>query len=165
MLWQHFKDNFIFIKTRLCYTRREINFQPLPRNWIFRVCDQFKKKWVSLTPAKKQKILSLCFKLLATEQVQNRFIAVPCGKLYYGSLERCKTKFLVFSKGNFDKIMHVSKEATQDILWWKHNIIGAYTPIVRENPSVIISTDTSSFGWGASLGKTKTGGQFSTEDN
>ena len=87
-----------------------------------------KKKRVSLTPAKKQKILSLCFKLLAAEQVPIRqvaqrlgtfsssFIAMPYGKLYYGSLERCKTKFLVFSKGSFDKIMHVSKEATQDIL-------------------------------------------------
>ena len=33
-------------------------------------------------------------------------------------------------------LMHVSKEAIQDILWWKHNIIGAYGPIVTENPSV-----------------------------
>ena len=61
--------------------------------------------------------------------------------------------------------MHVSKEAIQDILWWKHNIIGAYAPIVRENPSVIINTDVSSFGWGASLGKNKTGGQFLTEES
>ena len=30
---------------------------------------------------------------------------------------------------------------------------------------VIISTDASSFGWGASLGQNKTGGQFSTEEN
>ena len=51
--------------------------------------------------------------------------------------------------------MHVSKEAIQDILWWKHNIIEAYDPIVRENPSVIKNTDASSFGWGESLGKKK----------
>ena len=90
---------------------------------------------------------------------------MPYDKLYYRSLERCKTKFLVFSKGNFNEIMHVSKEATQDILWSKHSIIDANAPIVRENPSVIISTDTSSLGWGASLGQNKTGGQFSTEEN
>ena len=49
--------------------------------------------------------------------------------------------------------MHVSKEATQNILWWKHNTIGAYAPIVRKNPSVVINTDASSFGSGASLGQ------------
>ena len=91
------------------------------------------------------------------------FIAVPYGKLYYRYLERYKTKPLVNSEGNFDKIMHASKEAIQNILWWIHNLIGAYAPIVRKNPSVIINTDTSSFGWGVSLGHNKTGGQLSTE--
>ena len=60
--------------------------------------------------------------------------------------------------------MHVSKEKAQNILWWKHNIIGIYAPIVRKNPSVVINTDASSFGWGTSLGENKTGGQFSTEE-
>ena len=124
---------------------------------------------VSLTPIKNQEIRSLCVKLLATEQALIRqiahflgtfsssFIAVPYGKLCYRSLERSKTKSLVISKGNFDKVMHVSKEAIQYILWWKHNIIGVFAPIVRENPSVIINADASSFGWEASLGKNKTG--------
>ena len=124
---------------------------------------------VSLTPAKKQKILPLCVKLLTTEQAPIRqvaqllgtfsssFIAVPFGKLYYRSLEGCKTKSLVISKWTFDQIMHVSKEAIQDILWWKHNIIEAYDRIVRENPSVIMNTDASSSGWGTSLGKKKQG--------
>ena len=90
---------------------------------------------VSLTPAKKQKRLSLCVKLFATEQVPIRhgaqllgafsssFIAVPYGKLYYRSLERCKTKSLVISKGNFDEIMYVSKEAIQDILCWNITLV------------------------------------------
>ena len=81
---------------------------------------------VSLTPAKKQKTLSLCLKLLVTEQAPIRqvaplletfsssFTVVPYGKLYYRSLERCKQSFLVISKGNFHKIMLVSKEAIQD---------------------------------------------------
>ena len=100
---------------------------------------------VALTPANKLKILPIFVKLLATEQAPIRqvaqllrtfssgFIEVPYGKLYYRSQEWCKTKSLVISKGNFDKIMHVSKKAIQDILWWKHSIIGAYAPIVRKN--------------------------------
>ena len=72
---------------------------------------------VPLTSVKKQKILSLCFKLLVAEQApttqiaqllvtfSRSFIAVRYGKLYYRSLEKCKTKSLVISKGNFDNLM------------------------------------------------------------
>ena len=61
---------------------------------------------VSLRPAKTQKILSLCIKLLATEQASIRqaaqllgifsssFIAVSYGKLYYRSLEGVKQSLL-----------------------------------------------------------------------
>ena len=77
----------------------------------------------SLTPAKEQKILLLFVKVLAeqagsrftTEQARirqvvqllgsfsNSFIAMPYGKLCYRSLDRCKTKYLVISKENFDE--------------------------------------------------------------
>ena len=99
---------------------------------------------VSLTPAKKQNILSLCVKLLAVEQTPIRqvaqllgtfsssFIELPHSKLYYRPLETCKTKSLVIFEGNFDKMMHVSRKLIQDILKWKYKIIGAYTPILRE---------------------------------
>ena len=70
----------------------------------------------------------------------------------------------LFSNRNLDKIIHISNEAIQDILWWKHNI-GAYAPIFRENSSVIINTDVSSFRWGSSLGQNRTRGQFSTEQH
>ena len=64
---------------------------------------------VSLTPAKKQNILSLCVKLLAVEQTPIRqvaqllgtfsssFIELPHSKLYYRPLETCKTKSLVIN--------------------------------------------------------------------
>ena len=152
-----------------CYFDDLITLNSAHSPSTFNPCQEIEYLWfvissvkvtVSLTPAKEQKILWLCVKFLATEQTPIRqaaqlfgtfsisFIAVPYGKLYYKSIERCRAKSLVISKGNFDKIMHIFKETIQDILWWKHNIIGIFTPIVRENPSVIISTDASSFGWG-----------------
>ena len=124
----------------------KVGFVINPEKSTFNFCQEIEylgfvinsmKVIVSLTPAKKQKILSLCVKLRPTEQppvrqvaqllgtLYSSFIAVPYGKLHYRSLERFKTKSLVISEGNFDKIMHSSKEAIQDILWWKHNIIGA----------------------------------------
>ena len=74
---------------------------------------------------------------------------------------------MAISKGNFDKIIHVSKEPIKDILWWKHNFIGAYALIVRKKPSVVINTDLNGeiIQMGASLGQNKTGGQFSTEES
>ena len=128
----------------------KLGFVIYPEKSTFNSCQEIKylqfainsiKMSVSLIPAKKQEILSLCVKLLATEQAPIRqvtqllgtfsssFIAVPYGKLYYRSLERCRTKSLVISEENFDKKIHVSKEAIQDILWWKNNIIDAYASL------------------------------------
>ena len=36
-------------------------------------------------------------------------------------------------------MMHVSKEAIQDILWWKHNIIGVYAHIIRKKLKINLS--------------------------
>ena len=136
------------------------------------ICDQCNRTNSLPHTAKKQKILLLCVKLLSTEQAPIRqvgqllgtfsssFIGVPYGKLYYRFLERSKAKSLIISKGNFDKIIYVSKEAIHDILSWKHNIIYAYAPIVRKNLSIITTTDVSSFGQEASLGKNETGGHY-----
>ena len=73
------------------------------------------------------------------ETFSSSFIDVPHGKLYYRPLERCKAKPLVLFEGNFDKMMHVSKDVIQDILKWEQKIIGAYTNF-REKP------DATSFG-------------------
>lgn len=66
-----FQNYFNFIKTKLCHKPIEINFQQLPKNPTFKIYDQFNK----FTPAKKQKIKSLCIKLLATEQASIRHAA------------------------------------------------------------------------------------------
>ena len=104
----------------------KLGFVINPEKYIFNPCQEIEclgfvinsiEMTVPLTSAKKQKILSLCFKLLVAEQAlttqvaqlfgtfSRSFIAVRYGKLYYRSLERCKTKSLVISKGNFDNLM------------------------------------------------------------
>ena len=101
-------------------------------------------------------------KIAVSHQLKNRKY---CHLVSSYVLGRCTTKSLLISKGSFDKIMHVSKEAIQNVLWWKHKIIGVYAPIARKNPSVVINTDASSFGSRVSLGLNKKGGQFSTEES
>ena len=127
---------------------------------------------LTLTPVKEQKMLVLCDEILSSAHVKIRnilqmlgkfsssFIAVPQGKLYYRSLEINKTSALKINKGNFDKLMIVSKERKTNIYWWKSNIMNSFAPILRPNPSIEWNTDASLVGWGASMAGSKTGTFF-----
>ena len=132
---------------------------------------------LTLTPVKRQKILVLCDEILSSAYVKimkvlqllgkfsSSFITVPQGKLYYRSLEINKTSALKINKGNFDKFMILSKESKANINWWKNNIMDSFAPIPRPNPSIVLNTDTSLVGWGASIAGSKTGVLFSMEES
>lgn len=131
---------------------------------------------VSLTVSKKEAIKEMCSLALSMElstirfiakilgKFSSSFIAVPLGKLHYRKLERHKSQALKLNRGNFDKKIALTKECKSDILWWERNILSSESPIIRENPSLIIHTDASLFGWGASMPTVSTGGQFSLEE-
>ncbi|WAR23038.1 LOW QUALITY PROTEIN: hypothetical protein MAR_036707 [Mya arenaria] len=80
------------------------------------------------------------------------FSAVELGKMHYRHLEKSKTEALKKHKGNYDAIMS----------WWIDNIHLQYWKICRPNPTKILETDASLQGWGAKLGKQKTGGRWTT---
>ena len=131
---------------------------------------------VSLSNKKKKTILDICENALITSKVTIRyvarvlgkffssFLAVPLGRLHYRALERFKTEVLKEHERNFHKIVIIPKPDLDDILWWKPTIPLSFAPIVRENPSVTVNTDASSFGWGACTENGRTGGQFNLEE-
>ena len=57
--------------------------------------------------------------------------------------------------------MRLSPEGKADITWWINNIMFSFSPILRENPSMVMTTDASLKGWGACCNGVKTGGLFS----
>lgn len=134
------------------------------------------KMIVSLTMPKKDSIFLLCNEILGSKYISIRtvakllgkfsssFIGVKMGKLHYRALERIKIKALKINKGKFDKPMTINMAARNDILWWKNNIVDSFSPIIKENPTVTLYTDASSFGWGAKCGIEKCGGQFSPQE-
>jgi len=131
---------------------------------------------ITLTREKKEKIESMCQRLLEATTVTIRevarilgkfassFLAAPYGRLHYRTIERFKIKALRSNRGNFDRYVKLPEEARKDIQWWRDNIGQSFSPIHRKNPHFEISSDASSFGWGASRNGTSTGGKFTQEE-
>ena len=67
-------------------------------------------------------------------------------------------------KGNFDIIVIIPKPGLDDILLWKLNTPSSFGPATRENTSITVNADGSSFGWRACTGNGRTGGQFNLEE-
>ena len=108
----------------------------------------------------------LCDEILSSPHVKIRkvsqllgrfsssFIAVPQWKLCYKSLEINKKSTIKINEGNFDKFMILSKAK---VYWWKSNIMGFFTPILRPNPYLVLYIDASLAGWRASMATSKKG--------
>ena len=131
---------------------------------------------VVLTKAKKESIFHLCRDAIQSKQVTTRtisrilgkfassFIAVQYGKLHYRALERFKTQALVQHAGDFEALVTIPQDAILDIKWWRDHILESWAPMSRDNPTIVITSDASSYGWGASRDGQLTGGQFTLSE-
>ena len=89
------------------------------------------KMQISLTPKRHQNMLE-CLQYISQQAskvkihdvartlgyMASSFPAIPFGAAHYRWLEQDNSKALKLSKGNFDKMMTLSKSALQDISWW-----------------------------------------------
>lgn len=131
---------------------------------------------ITLTNNKKEKLKLFCSNILTTRmpkirtiasilgKITSSFPAAKFGRLHYRALERCKATALHENKGNFNARLILTDEAKTDIQWWKENIDQLYNDIIVPNPDLCITTDASSYGWGAVMGQTSTGGLFSINE-
>ena len=92
------------------------------------------------------------------------FPGVQFGPLHYRNLERDKISALQVNKGNFESPMTVSSEARTVLMWWISNIDSAFKLILLDPPTVIITTDASTLGWGAVWGDRKAGGPWAQHE-
>jgi len=91
-------------------------------------------------------------------------VAVPLGILHTKFLEIDKIKALKECKGQFDAYMKLSDISLDDLNWWYNNVSIASAPIVRNTPTVELTTDASGLGWGAVFKDFSTGGHWSQQD-
>ena len=92
------------------------------------------------------------------------FPGVMYGPLHYNSLEMDKIEALRKRKGNFDKKMSLSIEATVELQWWIDTLPYSYNEISHGNPNITISSDASLIGWGSTCMGLRTGGNWTPEE-
>ena len=91
------------------------------------------------------------------------FSVLPCGKLHYRELERCKISSLKFRKGEYNTpLMPLSTSAIAELHWWLKHLKNANQSLQDIPIDCAIQTDASEHGWGAADRTTLTGGRWSS---
>ena len=93
------------------------------------------------------------------------FPGLKYGPLHFRDLQRCKSRAVKESKGSYDCTMKLDGLALCDVQWWIDNIDLSDNEIYQDPPSLTMTTDASTFGWGATLNSIRTGGELSYEES
>jgi hypothetical protein len=121
---------------------------------------------VRLTPRKRDKLLTQCQTFSHPEKqftirevascigkLVSSFPGVEFGPLYYRNLESDKDRALKHNAGNFDTKMILSPVSLAEVRWWLDNIQSAKKDIHHTQPDVVLYTDASGVGWGATTSR------------
>ncbi len=134
------------------------------------------KMTVKLLSHKIAKVKLMCNELLSKRHptiqevaqviglLVSSFPGVQFGPLHYGNLERDKISALQTNKGNFESPMTLSHQVRTKLHCWINNIDSAFKPIMLAHPTLTITTDASTLGWGAVLGDRKAGGPWAQHE-
>ena len=132
---------------------------------------------IELTQKRKTKILNACEFVYKNDNVTIRklaaliglmvssMIAIPLGRLFYRNLERLKIKSMKIY-GDWEQKITIPRECLGEITWWEQNLNSYVTPIHRDKPGMIITSDASMQGFGAVCqGKEVFSGHWNKEES
>ena len=86
---------------------------------------------------------------------------VEYGPIYYRRLDNFKTSALKKNCGNFKAKILIDENCIEDLNWWINNIHIAFKYISHGNHTVVMTTDSSTSGWGGMCDGVSTGGAWS----
>ena len=132
---------------------------------------------ISLPQEKVDKIVKECWHMRRQEWVTPRQLAhliglltstnpaVAPAPLHYRALQRLRNKALKNNQGNCDCQVRRSEESNGDLEWWIH-LMPKYNgrPVSRPVADLVLTSDASQTGWGATLQDISTGGAWSREE-
>ena len=131
---------------------------------------------VRLTPEKACKLKQATTQLLRASNPSIREVAIVLGlivssfpgvmyrPLHYRLLESDKTAALKAKRGDLDVHLHVSTQARGEPVWWVESVETAFNPITHGEPAIVITSDASKQGWGASVENVSTGGLWTASE-
>ena len=133
---------------------------------------------LSLPSGKVKKIRTETRSLLEGRQVSIRKLsqllgklqaatrAVPLAPLFFRKLQRALRRGLDQSGQDYSKQLTLSTEEQEELQWWlDHLTAWNGKTIMTEKPSVVIESDASTHGWGATCAGVRTGGPWSPEES
>ena len=95
--------------------------------------------------------------------IKSSLSGIKYGVPHYKYLGQDKTNAFKISTGCFTAMMILSPESLTDVQWWYNKINRSKNNITKGEPVIKISSDESSFGWGAVWNNIRTGGAFNLE--
>ena len=132
---------------------------------------------LSLPTGKLKKIRAESRKLLGAEQITNRALSrligkmsaanqvIPPSPLFYRHLQMDLTESLRVSDQNYETTLTLSHESKEELTWWDTQMSkwnGRH--ILAKEPDLVIESDASTLGWGASCQNINTGGPWSAQE-
>ena len=72
-----------------------------------------------------------------------------------------KAEMLKTKAGNFEATIRLSEECVEDITWWIENTHTQSRALIRADPTVVITSDSSDYAWGGTRDDLTTGGAWS----
>ena len=78
--------------------------------------------------------------------------------------KQIKFDALKISKGNFDCKMQLSSASLTELKWWLENLPDSSSDVLKPIADVVIHSDASLSGLGATMGESSTGGHWSTNE-
>lgn len=107
-------------------------------------------------------------RIVELAQVIGQLIAA-CPASTYGfrhtkDLERDKVAALKAHNGDFQKTIYISSAAMRDLLWWRNSIPSVVRILRPDSFDLVLFTDASGDGWGASSDKASTHGLWSESE-
>ena len=132
---------------------------------------------ISLPGDKLSKIWKECRSMSSKDRVTGHQLtqiigllssAIPAilpAPLHYRALQRLRYQAVQQSQGNYESAIHLSTEAQRDLHWWIHDV-PHYNgrPIPAPTADLVITSDASKTGWGATCQEIHTGGPWGAQE-
>jgi hypothetical protein len=84
--------------------------------------------------------------------------------LYAKQLEIDKDRSLKANYGQYDSAATLSDMSRQHLRWWQYNATIAFKPLLYPQPTLVIKSDSSDYGWGAHCEGVSAGGAWGEQE-